>query len=298
MHTAKLTLAAISSAVEAAQEDGHRTHLGASLIGRSCARQLWYVFHWAQRERHEARMLRLFNRGHHEEARFVSYLRDIGVEVWEVDPSNGKQWRISDVGGHFGGSLDAVGRGLPDLDPGEGFLCEFKTHNDKSFGKLKEDGLMRAKWEHFVQMQVYMTKMGLRYAAYFAVNKNDDELFVEIVENDGVEGPRAIARAESIIKAVMPPPRVNESAAHWACKFCHFNRLCQHGEAGAVERSCRTCEFGTPSTIPAADGEAVWLCKHISCMERLDAGRLNKAAQQAACHHHTVHPALREGRQP
>lgn len=62
-------------------DDGHRTHLGASLIGRDCGRELWYVFRWVKQIKHDGRMLRLFRRGHFEEPRFASYLRGIGSDV-------------------------------------------------------------------------------------------------------------------------------------------------------------------------------------------------------------------------
>lgn len=65
--------------------------LGASQIGRECERQLWYGFRWATMgEAFDGRMLRLFNRGHREEAVFVEELRGIGCDVRDVDPSTGE----------------------------------------------------------------------------------------------------------------------------------------------------------------------------------------------------------------
>ena len=40
------TLTAIYAAYEAEADDGFREHLGASLIGKSCERALWYDFRW------------------------------------------------------------------------------------------------------------------------------------------------------------------------------------------------------------------------------------------------------------
>ena len=117
MKPATLTLAAINKQIETTQESSHRRHLGASVIGKKCARELWYLFRWSLERKHSAQLLRLFNRGHLEEARFVGYLRAVGIEVWDTNPdSKGKdgkpeQWRIEDHAGHFGGSLDGVGHG-------------------------------------------------------------------------------------------------------------------------------------------------------------------------------------------
>lgn len=62
-------------------DDGHRNHLGASLIGRECSRYLWYVFRWVYHKQFDGRMYRLFNRGHREEDRFCEWLRGIGCIV-------------------------------------------------------------------------------------------------------------------------------------------------------------------------------------------------------------------------
>lgn len=52
--------------------DGHRGHMGASLIGKECARSIWYDFFWATKSAFGGRMVRLFNRGHLEEGRFIA----------------------------------------------------------------------------------------------------------------------------------------------------------------------------------------------------------------------------------
>lgn len=67
-------------------DDGHRNHLGASLIGHDCNRYLWYVFNWCLAGTFGGRMQRLFQRGHREEAEFIKYLRGIGFEVWDLEP--------------------------------------------------------------------------------------------------------------------------------------------------------------------------------------------------------------------
>lgn len=67
-------------------DEGPRWHLGASLIGEECIRKLWSTHRWLKHERHEPRMLRLFNRGHREEPAFIRMLRGIGFEVWEYQP--------------------------------------------------------------------------------------------------------------------------------------------------------------------------------------------------------------------
>ena len=106
------TREAIFAAYEADRDAGFRPHLGASQVGKSCERALWYDFRWTTPARFPGRILRLFETGQLEEARIVRNLRRIGATVLEVDPETGRQWRVEAHGGHFGGSLDAVALNL------------------------------------------------------------------------------------------------------------------------------------------------------------------------------------------
>lgn len=289
MTPATKTLAAVNARIESKQESSHRCHLGASVIGKPCARELWYLNRWAVLKKHPGALLRLFERGQLEETRFVGFLRAVGIEIWEFNPDaplkDGKpqQWRITDHDGHFGGSLDGVGRGLPDLPPGTPFLTEFKTHNDNSFKRLLDLGVMGAKFEHFVQMQVYMHKMGLKYALYCAVNKNTDELHFEIIRYDETQALNALARAGTIIYSNEPPQRIAQSPGAFACKRCDCNRLCHFGDV-TPDRNCRSCRFSRPG------GNGLWVCG----LRNID---LDEPAQRAACGSYQVNPKL-EGIQP
>lgn len=69
-------------------DQGVRRYIGGSSLGHPCDRNNWYGFHWSSPpERFEARMLRLFDRGHREEERLIECLRLIGCEVEEHDPA-------------------------------------------------------------------------------------------------------------------------------------------------------------------------------------------------------------------
>lgn len=246
--------------------EAFRSHLGASLIGRDCARALWYSFRWAVTVKHVGRMIRLFNRGHLEEARFIALFKMIGCQVWSKDEA-GRQFRIHDHMGHFGGSLDAVAKGIPD-DLEEPFLLEFKTHNDKSFGKIVGQGCRSAKPEHYAQMQTYMKGYGLRKGLYGAVNKNDDDLHLEIILADKEAADMYSNRAREIITSVKPPPKINESPSWFVCKFCDFKNVCHNNALPAT--NCRTCMYSQPVE------EGQWKCtRHNST--------LTEEAQLAGC---------------
>lgn len=230
-------------------------------------------------------MLRLFNRGHLEEGRFIALLKMIGCEVWSHTP-DGKQFRVSDHDGHMGGGLDAVVRGLPEY-PGDAVLAEFKTHNDKSFTKLLIEGVRAVKFEHYVQMQIYMGKMGLPRAIYFATNKNDDELHAEWVEFDNETFQRFMDRSGIIIRSPQAPKKINESPGWFKCKFCDEAPVCHNGVE--PDHNCRTCnhvELGP---------EGTWICTNPAVLAEAEtqgwqeAIELSKESQLKGCEHWTKH---------
>lgn len=59
----------------------NRRHLGGSVIGKPCARAIYYGWRWFYIGTHTGRLFRLWNRGHLEEFRFAEYLRAAGYEV-------------------------------------------------------------------------------------------------------------------------------------------------------------------------------------------------------------------------
>lgn len=265
------------------KDEGNRSHLGASLIGKECDRDLWYTFNWAMVAHFEARTLRLFNRGHLEEGRLIAMLLMIGCQVFQYE-SPGKQYRISDAGGHFGGSGDGVVIGIPDVDPGTPVLAEFKTHNDKSFKKMQVDGVKEAKPEHWAQMQVYMRKMGLGVALYCAVNKNDDDIYMELVPIDTMAGDFFLARANRIIPIREAPKKIAESTGDWRCKWCNHKPVCKLG--APPERNCRTCEH---SIVDVEDGN--WYCERPVQPIGEGAGIvLSKDMQRKGCDNYSKNP--------
>lgn len=232
-------------------QDPFRSHMGASLIGGECARAIWYGWRWVTKPKFPGRILRLFNRGHLEEARFISLLLMIGVQVYQQD-AQGNQYRISHAEGHFGGSGDGVGIGIPDIDALTAALLEFKTHGDKSFKELVAKGVREAKREHYVQMQVYMRKMGLAVGLYGAVNKNDDALHLEIIVLDPDFADQYLERGLKLVLMDEPPDKLNQSPGFWKCRFCDHRPVC-HLNA-EPELNCRTCLYSRPIQ------EGQWVC--------------------------------------
>lgn len=295
--------------VEEKSDPKPRTHLGASIIGKKCVRQVWYNWRWAHITKHQGRLLRLFERGHREEPIFINYLRDLGITVREYKQRlvhyNGRDdadryklvdWdqpmpayyadvsesdahvsiaakeydvKVQQIGfadhdGHFGGSCDGLLSGLEQVIPGWHLdgpgLAEFKTHGEKSFidlaGKLADwraycvdpvkrtfpgKGVISSKPEHYVQMQIYMHYLGLKWALYMAVCKNTDDLYFEIVHYKKELAEAYVDRAASVIKAPTAPPKISNDPAWWECKFCDFREICHHSKD--PQKNCRSCIY-------------------------------------------------------
>jgi len=232
--------------------DGHRNHLGASLIGHDCSRYLWSVFRWLKAETFTGRQLRLFQRGHLEEKRFTEYLVGIGATVVEFQPDadgnankGEKQYRISGVFGHYGGSLDGQ-LTLPEkYGVPFGVLSEYKTKGTgRGFNELKKRGVKFTAPQHFAQMSAYGREYSYKYALYMAANKNDDDLHIEVVELDWNVGEEMERKATDIITSQLPPAKISESPAFLKCKWCHFSDICFKGEQ--VEKNCRSCSNASP----------------------------------------------------
>ena len=182
------------------------------------------------------------------------------------------------MGGHFGGSLDAVAIGLLEA-PKTWHVVEFKTHSAKSFATLKKDGVERAQPRHWAQMQVYMHLAGITRAMYVAVCKDTDENHIERIHADRGQGERLVARASRVINAPSPPARISEDPAWWQCRLCDHHDHCH--EDRPAETNCRTCLHSTPV-------DSGWICERWDRM-------LSPEEQRRGCPQHLFIPDLAPG---
>jgi len=261
-----------------------RGYLGASIIGHPCERYLWYTFRYCCRPTFDGRMYRLFATGDLEEVRFVADLREIGCTVHEVDPATGKQFEVSALGGHFSGHMDGCAVGIPGAEK-TWVVLEFKTHNAKSFAKLKKEGVKVAKPQHYAQMQAYMHLTGMTRALYLACNKDTDDLYAERVHFDPSFASGLIDKAQRIVTSTTPPERAFTRPDYFECQWCDAKRICWGDPAGPAlpvpAINCRQCCHATPMM----DGLARWQCeKHNRSLSPEDQARV--------CDDHLTLPGL------
>jgi hypothetical protein len=282
---------ALHSFYERTADEWRRPHLGSSVLGDKCDRALWYGWRWAHKtifgdsidpakRRSVGQMMRLFERGHREEAWIVEDLRDIGVDVRTVDPQTGEQWRAVWHGGHVSGGADGVIlAGL--VESTKPHLLEVKTSNVEQFEKLLAQGAEKAKPRHWAQMQTLMRGLKLERAFYVCVCKDDDRIYTERVHLDRTAADEMIARAGRIAFANEAPARINENQDSFDCRFCDHRKLCHASVQAPVvaERNCRTCTESTP--MP----DGTWRCSLLNLT-------LAPGQQRMGCEQHLYRPDL------
>lgn len=253
-----------------------RNHLGASMIGRECNRELWYSYRWAVKKKFSGRLQLLFNRGHMEEARFLALLISAGIEVW-YETDEGGQFVVSYLNGHFGSAIDGIVRGIQELPEGTAAGVEFKTSSEKIFLKIKANGVRNEKPEHFAQTQIYMTAFDLKYCLYLIVNKNTDEIHGEIIASVSDQTPFYIKKAGRIIFSDEAPVKINTSPSWWKCRFCDSKDVC-HNHA-VPEVNCRTCAHFS------AEEDGTWSCA-------IEGEALHTADKYIGCDDHVFNPHI------
>jgi len=240
-------------------KDG-RQHLGASVIGGECLRKIWFSYRWFNHNPtgfKDPRLVRLFNTGHLYEAKACAMLETAGIEVVPQD-EKGNQFRASfGTSGHSGGACDGlIEGGIPELPTESRILPEFKTASDKSFKRLNDKGVMAWNITYYNQVQIFMGKFDIKYCLHFTINKNDDDIYLEIIEKDDKIHKKMDERADLIISTNEGNSldRISKDGTDWRCNYCEFKAPC-HGNV-KPRVNCRTCAYSEPKW-----GEGgIWYC--------------------------------------
>ena len=231
------------------ESNKERSHLGGSVIGKACPRAVALSYRKASPDAvGDGRMVRLFNRGHMEEARLAACLQVAGFKLKLISKAGGQ---ISYETGDLQGSVDGVIR----LRDGGLAVLEFKTMNRRTWDKLEKDGQIKP--EHLAQMQCGMHGLGLKQALYLASCKDTDAVQVYLVDYEG-EPTELLNLATDITHGLIPPKLTDTD---FRCKFCDHKAFC-HGEAAPIA-SCRTCvhaSFNGNGVVTCGIGKGGALC--------------------------------------
>jgi len=221
--------------------------LAISEAGEQCRRRLWLRFRWVIDiwEMTDGRMGRLFARGWKEEKWLSQDLTDIGFVVEQINPITKQPYFVSALEGHLKGVLDGIIK-----DKKKTYIVEFKTHNDKSFAKLEKEGLEKSKPEHYAQCLLYAYLFSQQYykvkkTLYVAVNKNNDELYCEWVDNNEKKAEQILSKLEYVKDTTLLPPNFY-SQNSYNCKYCEYYEFCWSDKRIMISKNCRACALSAP----------------------------------------------------
>jgi hypothetical protein len=216
-------------------KDTPREYLGASELGKECARSLQYSYFKAPKDPgkdFDGRLFRIFHRGHAGEEWMIRWLRAAGFDLRTEKP-DGKQFGFSVLGGRVKGHCDGVF-----VDGPEGFapwprLWECKVLGAKGWAKLHKDGLRKAYPVYYGQVSIYQAYLRLEEnpAVFTALNADSMDIYTEYVPFDCEEAQRLSDLAVRILQACDCGellPRISSDPSFYICSWCSWKARCHY----------------------------------------------------------------------
>lgn len=227
----------VSALVDAAiladhEKKPRRAYIGASSLGDECSRKIQYRYldiPIDEDKKFPAKTLRIFALGHVLEDEMVKVLRMAGFDLRTQD-SKGKQFGFSIADDQIAGHIDGVICGGPNVI-GYPCLWENKTASDKKFNEFVRHGVAKANPVYAAQIAIYQAYMDLTEnpALFTVVNKNNSEIYYELVPFDAELAQRISDRAVNILTASKANdilPRIAQTQDYFACRMCEFQKTC------------------------------------------------------------------------
>jgi hypothetical protein len=220
-----------------------RVYLGYSGAGEPCLRKIWYSFRWASDDVISKQIKRTFDLGHILEAYIKTDLIANNFTITD------EQLEVEGSYGHALGHIDGI-ICLP--NSADRMLLEIKTSNALSWNAIVKRGVKKEKPAHYLQMQAYIGKLGLRFGLYVCYNKNTSEYYTELVELDASCYNDIDRKFNSVLMSEFPPDKIGDSE-YYSCQWCTFKAVCHEQAMPSV--NCRTCDFAD------IEMEGKWHCR-------------------------------------
>lgn len=216
-----------------------RQYIGTSSIGNECDAYQALTLRGFPNNDVPGRMLRIFQTGHIMESEVVKDLKAAGVDIMEENPSTGRQWEYSALGGHLRCHLDGIAS-ISDTD----YVLEIKTMNKARFAAFKKHGVKLSDPKYYAQCQMAMQLSGLTKSLFVALCKDNSEYHAEIVEKDVVEVEKLVDRA---LRATQRKVfRITSHEKAFGCKMCFKSDACWRGRRDEPAADCAKCAHSVP----------------------------------------------------
>lgn len=217
---------AIHSATQLRSPQEIRRYIGASSIGKTCLRSIWYGFHGFVSDKIPPSLQITFDIGKSLEKLLMEYISISGIKVEEPNEKNNflfcQDKDVPEMQGH----MDAVLY----LDDISSTILEIKTAKSSSFNKFKKDGLVEWSDSYNYQIQSYMGMSGIHDAIILVINKDSSEICMENVSFDEALYVYIKIKSLSIINSVTAPPKISNNSCYYICKLCNYKEICHYGD--------------------------------------------------------------------
>ncbi len=214
--------ALIIKTIAETQPDEPRRYIGASGIGKMCARAIWYGFVGAEQQPVTPRLRTSFDIGKRLEGLILDYMEMAGLRVVRPTMENNRLFYQDSEVPLFQGHADAV----LIIPGGECAIIEIKTAKSSSFAQFKSRGLRKWNETYFAQIQSYMGMSGYKRGVLVAINKDSSEIHHEWVEYDDIYYHELRCKAAVISVCEEPPEKINRSPLFMVCNMCPYKRIC------------------------------------------------------------------------
>ena len=180
--------------------------------GGKCQRVVFFKFKNIPKEKMEARMLRLFDRGEYIQMQILNALFSMGV-VRASEIRIPPQELIS-------GRADAIVTLENEL-----YVVDFKSMNSMIFRKLTEP-----KEENVNQIQLYMHFFKIPKAILLYISKDDLALKDFLVKYDKARAKKLLKDLSDLkvkIDNDIIPAIILDRKTDWQCRYCQFKDICK-----------------------------------------------------------------------
>jgi len=257
-----MTLNAMSEQIIKNNPKRWRNYLGMSEVGEPCWRLLWYRFRQVAQDVLTLQSILAIADGYKQEDIMAERLRLLTYIKLETRDEHGEQFGCRFLGGHFRGHLDGKISGILEA-PKTLHVWENKAVNEKKFKALRDlildvgekDAL--EKWDavYYAQAMIYCHAFQLT-RHYLTVSSPGGRNYTSCRTNyNGKVALAILAKAEAIITADRPGPRLSENRSFYLCQWCKMKEVCF--DMLVPDVNCRTCAFSEPITT---GNDAAWHC--------------------------------------
>lgn len=202
--------------------DEPRRYIGASGIGKSCNRAIWYGFVGAEREAPSASLKTTFEIGKRLEGLLLDYMESAKLNIVRPTLHNNNLFYQDKEISLFQGHSDAI----LILPGSECVIVEIKTAKSSSFAQFKSKGLRAWQESYYAQLQAYLGMSGYKRGVLLAINKDTSELHHEWVDYDDIYYHELRCKAAVISVCEEPPEKINSNAIFYICNRCEFRKIC------------------------------------------------------------------------